>query len=225
THETRLKLSHETGVEFTGTGSLRPRSGSGAISKLPTSLPPVWAAPAVRWAGNGRFAQIAVIRRRRADRVKTTQGSHSCYALTRPRFSGPRSCLFSMAAHLVQPMCLIAHAIPEGPGHGPSRPGLFRSAFQRFRYASSTRPKKTMSAAVATQDPSSTVATQNPSSRVVQAKVTSGIALARVARWGASEPQNRARWSIASRSPQQRRRANGWTGSSLPPIFLALSGE
>src|SRR4029077_12444531 len=149
THETRLKLSHETGVEFTGTGSLRPRSGSGAISKLPTSLPPVWAAPAVRWAGNGRFAQIAVIRRRRADRVKTTQGSHSCYALTRPRFSGPRSCLFSMAAHLVQPMCLIAHAIPEGPGHGPSRPGLFRSAFQRFRYASSTRPKKTIADATA----------------------------------------------------------------------------
>ena len=86
-------------------------------------------------------------------------------------------------------------------------------------------PSKSMSAAVATQDPSSTVATQNPSSRVVQTKVTSGIALARVARWGASEPQNRARWTIASRSPQQRRRANGWTGSSLPPIFLALFGE
>ncbi|MGC2788133.1 MAG: hypothetical protein WA397_30730 [Roseiarcus sp.] len=80
-------------------------------------------------------------------------------------------------------------------------------------------------AAVATQDPSSTFATQNPSLRVVQAKVTSRIALARVARRGASEPQNRARWSIASRSPQQRRRANGWTGSSLPPIFLALFGE
>ena len=48
---------------------------------------------------------------------------------------------------------------------------------------------------------------------------------ARVARWRASEPQNRARWSVASRSPQPRRRANGWTASSLPPIFLALFGE
>jgi hypothetical protein len=98
------------------------------------------------------------------------------------------------------------------------RPQLFRLT-ERLDYPDPTP------AAVATQDPSSTVATQNPSSRVVQAKVTSGIALARVARWGASEPQNRVRWSIASRSPQQRRRANGWTGSSLPPIFLALFGE
>ena len=98
------------------------------------------------------------------------------------------------------------------------RPQLFRLT-ERLDYPDP------MSAAVATQDPSSAVATQNPSSRVVQVKVTSGIALARVARWGASEPQNRARWSIASRSPQQRRRANGWTGSSLPPIFLALFGE
>src|ERR1700722_5874748 len=92
---------------------------------------------------DGRSAQIAVIRRRRADRVKTTQGSHSCYALTRPRFSGPRSCLFSMAPHLVQPMCLIPHPIPEGRVAAPPGLGLFRSAFQRFRYASSTRPKKT----------------------------------------------------------------------------------
>jgi hypothetical protein len=98
------------------------------------------------------------------------------------------------------------------------RPQLFRLT-ERLDYPDP------ISAAVATQDPSSTVATQNPSSRVVQAKVTSGIALARVARWGASEPQNRARWSITSHSPQQRRRANGWTGSSLPPIFLALFGE
>ena len=96
---------------------------------------------------------------------------------------------------------------------------------QLFRLTERLDYPDPMSAAVATQDPSSTVATQNPSSRVVQAKVTSGIALARVARWGASEPQNRARWSIASRSPQQRRRANGWKGSSFPPIFLALFGE
>ena len=96
---------------------------------------------------------------------------------------------------------------------------------QLFRLTERLDYPDPMPAAVATQDPSSTFATQNPSSRVVQAKVTSGIALARVARWGASEPQNRARWSIASHSPQQRRRANGWTGSSLPPIFLALFGE
>src|SRR3984957_3871200 len=98
------------------------------------------------------------------------------------------------------------------------RPQLFRLT-ERLDYPDP------MSAAVATQDPSSTVATQHPSSRVVQAKVTSGIALARVARWGASDPQNRVRWSIASRSPQQRRRATWWVGSSLPPIFLALFGE
>ena len=61
------------------------------------------------------------------------------------------------------------------------RPQLFRLT-ERLDYPDP------MSAAVATQDPSSTVATQDRSSRVVQAKVTSGIALARVARWGASEP-------------------------------------
>ena len=32
-----------------------------AISKLPTSLPPICTAPAVRWAGNGRSAQTAAI--------------------------------------------------------------------------------------------------------------------------------------------------------------------
>jgi hypothetical protein len=58
-----------------------------------------------------------------------------------------------------------------------------------------------------------------------RAKVTSRVAPAPVARWRATEPQNRARWSVGSRSLQPRRPANGGTGSSLPPIFLALFGE
>jgi hypothetical protein len=98
------------------------------------------------------------------------------------------------------------------------RPQLFRLT-ERLDYPDPTP------AAVATQGSSSTVATQSPSSRVVEAKATSEIALAPGARWGVSEPQNRARRSIASRSPQQRRRSNGWTGPGLPPIFLALFGE
>jgi hypothetical protein len=46
-----------------------------------------------------------------------------------------------------------------------------------------------------------------------------------VARWRVTEPQNGARWTVASRSLQLRRPANGWTGRSLPPIFLALFGQ
>ena len=68
-------------------------------------------------------------------------------------------------------------------------------------------------------------ATQDPSSRVVQAKVTSGIALAQVARRRATELQNKTHWSVSSRNPQPRPRANRRAGSSFPPILLALFGE
>jgi hypothetical protein len=98
------------------------------------------------------------------------------------------------------------------------RPQLFRLT-ERLDYQDPTR------AAVAAQGSSSTVATQGPSSTVVQANVASRVTPTRAARWGATEPQNRARWSTASRSPQQRRRSNRWTGPSLPPILLALFGE
>jgi hypothetical protein len=94
---------------------------------------------------------------------------------------------------------------------------------QLFRLTERLDSQDPTPAAVATQGPSSTVA--GPSSRVVRAKVTSRVASAPAARWRATEPQNRARRSVASRSVQPRRPANGWTGPSLPPIFLALFGE
>jgi hypothetical protein len=75
------------------------------------------------------------------------------------------------------------------------RPQLFRLT-EHLDYQDATP------AAVATQGPSSsTVATQGPPSTVVRAKVTSRLAAAPVARWRAAEPQNRARWSVASRRP------------------------
>jgi hypothetical protein len=66
------------------------------------------------------------------------------------------------------------------------------------------------------QDPSADVATQSPSSRVAPAQV---------ARWRATEPQNKTHWSVSSRSFQPRRHANRWAAHSLPPILLALFGE
>jgi hypothetical protein len=55
------------------------------------------------------------------------------------------------------------------------------------------------------------VATQSPSSRVAPAQV---------ARRRASELQNKTHWSVSSRNPQPRPRANRRAAPSLPPILL-----
>jgi hypothetical protein len=63
-----------------------------------------------------------------------------------------------------------------------------------------------------------------PSAAVAAQSHPSNVAEAGVAR-RATEPQNRTHWRVASRSLQQRRRANRWMAPSLPPILLALFGE
>ena len=103
------------------------------------------------------------------------------------------------------------------------RPQLFRLT-ERLDYQDSTPAQEPPRAAVATQGLSSTFATRGPTSRVGQAKITSRVASASVARRRPAEPQNRARWSVASRSLQPRRPAKEWTSPSLPRIFLAMFG-
>jgi hypothetical protein len=65
------------------------------------------------------------------------------------------------------------------------------------------------------EPPSAAVAAQSHPSNVAEAAVAQR----------AIEPQNRTHWRVASRSLQQRRRANRWIAPSLPPILLALFGE
>ena len=60
------------------------------------------------------------------------------------------------------------------------------------------------------------VAIQSPSSWVASAEVGG---------WRATEPQNKTRWSVSSRSLQPRRHTNRRAAPSLPPILLALLGE
>ena len=66
---------------------------------------------------------------------------------------------------------------------------------------------------------------QAPSAAVAAQSHPSNVAETGVAGRRATEPQNRTRWRVASRSLRPRRRANRWVAASVPPILLALFGE